>query len=148
MPPELDALQLKKRLVSSWVGLGTALQHRHGEPDDIILSRLSPLLQRHGGVGGVLVWNRFELAIGPLEHDRALGAGLVVRFQEHLGVIRDLATVLGHQVEADGTATVLRGGTNEDNLIGYAVRPWWWHQHLPAGRHFPLIVLRELTLRF
>src|SRR5262245_370574 len=43
MPPELDALQLKERLVGSRVWLGVALWYRHSEPDDIILSRLSPL---------------------------------------------------------------------------------------------------------
>src|SRR5262249_43752624 len=146
MPPELDALQLEERLVGSRVRLEAALGHRHSEPDDVIFSRLSPLLQRHGGVGGVLVRDRPELAIRPLEHDGALRAGLVICLQEDFGGIREIVTVLSYHVQTDGTPTVLRGGPNKDNLIGYTVRPWRWHPHFPAGRHFSLLVLCKLTL--
>ena len=55
------------------VWLGPAVRHRHGQPNDVILARLGPLLHRHRGIGGVLVWDRCELPIFPLEHDGALG---------------------------------------------------------------------------
>src|SRR5499427_4065885 len=119
MPPELDTLQLEERLVGSRVWLEPALGHRHREPDDVIFSRLSPLLQRHGGIVSVLVWDRPELSIGPLEHDGALGTGLVVRLQEDCGGVREVVTVLGHHVQTDGAPSVLRGGSNKDDLIGY-----------------------------
>jgi len=108
MPPELYTLQLKEGLVSSWIWLGPTFWHRDGEPDDIVFSRLSPLLQRHSSIGSVLVWDRLELPIRPLEHDRALGASLVTRLQEHLGGIRDLSAIIAHHVETDSTAAVLR----------------------------------------
>ena len=71
-------------------------------------------------------------------------AELIRRVEE--GGIREVVTVLSDHVQTDGTPAVLRGGSDKDNLIGYTVRSWRRHPHLPAGRYFALLVLRKLTL--
>src|SRR5262245_56455598 len=98
MPPELHALQLKERIISARVWLGPAVRYRHGQPNDVTLTRLSPLLHRHRSVGGMLVWDRFELPVFPLEDDGALGAGLVICLQENIRVVRDRVAFCSHYV--------------------------------------------------
>src|SRR5215831_20495953 len=148
MPPELHALQLKERIVSARVWRGPTWRHRYGEPDNIILSRLSPLLSCYRGVGGVLIWDCLELPVFPLEDHGALGTGLVVCLKEDISVIGGLATTCSHQPQADRTTTVLGSGPDKDELIGHAVRSWWRDHHLPAGGHLPLLMLRKFAVHF
>src|SRR5215510_3274116 len=148
MPPELHALQLKERIVSARVWRGPTWRHRYGEPDNIILSRLGPLLSCYRGVRGVLIWDRLELPVFPLEDHGALGTAPVVCLKKDLSVIGDLATSRSHQAQADRTTTVLRCGPDKDELIGHAVRSWWRDHHLPAGCHLPLLMLRKFTVHF
>ena len=96
----------------------------------------------------MLVWDRLELPVLPLEDNSALGPGLVVCLEEDLGVIRNLATRGGYQPQADRTPTVLGSGPDKDELIGHAVRSWWWHHHLPAGGHLPLLMLHKFAVHF
>src|SRR5262245_28689537 len=122
MPPKLDALQFKERIVSARVWLEPAVWHRHSQPNNVILARLSPLLHCHRGIGGMLVWDGCELPVFPLEDDGVLRPGLVIGLQDDIRVVRDRTAICSHDVQADRTATMLGSRSNKNELVGHAIR--------------------------